>query len=202
MQQLADLTELYARRIEGEPLGPAIDQLNRATRKAVGLVEQAAAEAAREEASGLRDAQVPDGTLHALWRTRNDGVMVERAVSEPLPPALAGLGAAAADLLRVMAVTLRASALAMGSAKVIDLSGLEAARSRFEQAVQEIRRSRATSGMSFEAAARVFGLVFALESLCDNLEELVVRIAELSGQPAPVAPAPAPVVPTVPAAGP
>ena len=75
-------------------------------------------------------------------------------------------------------------------------------RAAFEEAVERMRRARLTSDMTFDAAARVYGLVFALESLLDNLAELADQVDELAAsapkrsffrpQTAPAAPAGAP----------
>jgi len=43
-----------------------------------------------------------------------------------------------------------------------------------------MRQARLTSDMTFDAAARIYGLVFALESLLDNLADLADRVDELA----------------------
>ncbi len=46
-----------------------------------------------------------------------------------------------------------------------------------------MRAARLTADMTVDAASRVFGLVFALESLVDNIADLGDRLAEMSPSP-------------------
>ncbi len=144
-------------------------------------VEQAMTEAARESASGFSEATVPDGLLSGLWRVRTDTVMVGRALAQPLPPVVAEiLSPCAMALLEATSTELRLMARAIVAGARLDSDGVVQPRARFEEAVERMRQARLTSDMTFDAAARVYGLVFALESLLGNIVELVGLITELA----------------------
>ena len=154
------------------------------TRRSLTKVEQAVADAARESASGFSQASIPEGLLLALWRVRGDIVTVGRALTAPLPPSIAAqLAEPAAALLEALGAELHAGAAAIASGAHIDEGAVAAAREAFEQAVERVRKARLTAGMTFDAAAMIWGLVFGLESLLTNAEELSDRIGEMA-QPA------------------
>jgi len=84
-----------------------------------------------------------------------------------------------------LAAQLDACALAIVTGSKLDEDAVRPARETFETAVENVRQARLTAGMTFDAAARIWGLVFALESLLANIADLAGRIAEMSGaQPA------------------
>lgn len=191
---LAGLLDLYARALAEGELGAGVSQAHQAARKQLAGVEQAIAEAARENASGLGEAQVSDALLRTLLRVRADTVMVGRALASPLPPAVAAvLAAPSGALLSEVAEQLRLCADPVEGQIRPSAEPLARPRVMFEQAVEGAREARLTAAMTFEEAARVFGLVFALESLMADIADLIDRIAEL--QAPPVAAAAAPVAP-------
>ncbi len=156
----------------------------RETRRSLTQVEQAAADAARENASGFSQASIPEGLLLALWRMRGDIVTVARALTAPLPPSIAAqLAGPSAALLEALGEELEAAAAAIAGGTRIDESAVAQAREAFEEAVERVRKARLTAGMTFEAAARIWGLVFGIESLLTNAGELSDRIDEMA-QPA------------------
>ena len=53
-------------------------------------------------------------------------------------------------------------------------------REAFEETVERVRQARLTADMTFDAAARIWGLVFALESLMANVGELALCISEMA----------------------
>ena len=189
-EQLAAVAELCAAQVL-QPSGDA-DRLlsaHQESRKSLAQVEQALTEAARERASGFSAANVPDGLFRSLSRARSDTVMVDRALAQPLPePAAAALSPAAAALLGAIAGELRRCASAARSGAEPAPSALEQARAPFETAVEAVRQARLTSELGFDAAARVYGLVFALESLRANVQDLHERIAD-AADAAPAVPA-------------
>ena len=156
----------------------------RETRRSLTQVEQAAADAARENASGFSQASIPEGLLLALWRMRGDIVTVARALTAPLPPSIAAqIAEPSAALLEALGEELEAAAAAIAGGTRIDESAVAQAREAFEEAVERVRKARLTAGMTFEAAARIWGLVFGIESLLTNAGELSDRIDEMA-QPA------------------
>ncbi len=184
--QLADLLDLYARHVV-EPVGEAqIHAAQQASRKSLAQVEQAVTETARENASGLRASSIPDGLGRTIWRVRTDSIMVWRALAQPLPPTVAQqLAAPAADLLSAMAQALRTCAQAIQSSEPVRRGVLRRPRAVFEEAVERVRQAKLTSDMGFDVAARVYGLVFALESLLTNVQDLADRIDEMATDPPP-----------------
>ncbi len=184
MDLMADLLELYGHRLEGRERQDEIHRSQQASRKALAQVEQAAAEAARESRSGLSSLAIPEGLVRSLLRVRSDAVMVGRALGQPLPEAAAeALQPTATALLTAMARALRDGGGALRDRRIPDSAPLAQPRAAFEEAVERIRQARLTADLGFDVAARVFGLVFALESLLANLKDLDSRIAELSGRP-------------------
>ena len=179
--ELAGLLEIHARRLEGGEVQDELHQAYQASRKTLTAVEQAATDAARENSTGFGEASLPDGLVDGLRRVRTDCVMVGRALAQPLPRAVSDTLAPCAEaLLRAMAGELRACARALNlDVTVVDTS-LTQPRAAFEEAVERMRQARLTSDMTFDAAARVYGLVFALESLLDNLADLADRVDELA----------------------
>ena len=187
-EQLAEVIELYAKRVLSPSVGEEerLHQAHLATRKSLAAVEQALAEAARERASGFSAPAMPDGLFRSLSRVRSDSVMVGRALAQPLPdPVAEPLAPAAAALLRALAEETRRIAAAARLGVEPAPTALDQPHAAFEEAVERVRQARLTSDMTFDAAARVFGLVFALESLLANLEDLRERIDETaSAEPA------------------
>ena len=192
-EQLAEVIRLCAGLLaDPEPEPDRLHTPHQATRKSLASVEQALTEAARERASGFSAPAIPDGLFRSLSRVRSDSVMVGRALAEPLPAPVSGqLASPAAELLEAMASELTACGAAARSGAEPQPSALDQPRAAFEAAVERIRQARLTSDMTFDGAARVFGLVFALESILANLQDLRERIAEAaSAAPsAPVQPA-------------
>ncbi len=114
--------------------------------------------------------------------------MIGRALAKPLPPASRDhIGPSAIALLEAVSIRIRNSAGALDAFQATPLDALDQARVAFETAVQQTRDARLTAEINFDAASRVFGLVFAMESLLANLSDLAHRIAEIAGQAAPSA---------------
>ena len=185
LRQLADLAALYAARFDAGALDLEARPSHQAIRKSLALADQALAEAERETLWGRRS-DTPEGLVRSLRRIANDAVMIGRALARPLPRASGErVGPVAVSLLEAIATRLRNSAGALDSSQATPPDSLDQARAAFEAAVQHTRDDRLTAEISFDAASRVFGLVFALESLLANLSDLAGRIAEVAGQAAP-----------------
>jgi uncharacterized membrane protein YccC len=184
MELTADLLSIIAAGLKGREIQAELHRSHQQLRKALTQVEQAVGEAERESASGLRQAAAPEGLARSLWRVRNDAVMVGRALAQPLPPAVAEpLAPCAAALLEAVERMLRSAAGAVREGKPAALDPIARPRAAFEEAVERVRRARLTSDMTFDPAARVFGLVFALESLLGNLHDLADRVGEMADGP-------------------
>lgn len=183
IQQIAGLQahilESYVLALRGTP-GPtdylkAQDDL----RAALAKLQTAMAEASRESASRLSDQSVSEALPRTLWRLRNDTVMVGRAVNTTLPEALSP---AAADMLEASSRFLRASADFLAGGPKPDRIAFAAAHQTFQTCFEGLREKGITRGLEFDGAARVFGLVFAIENLFANLGDFEERVEEALGQ--------------------
>jgi uncharacterized membrane protein YccC len=187
MRQLADLLTLFATRFDAGGVDEEARASHQGVRKSLGLAEQALAEAEQEALLGRR-ADAPEGLIRSLRRLSSDAIMIGRALAKPLPVASRKrIGPSAMALLRAAEMRLRNTAGALESGRVAPPDRLDEARAAFEIAVEQTRAARLTAEIEFDAAARVFGLVFAMESLLSNLSDLTDRVGELAGQAAPSA---------------
>ena len=177
---LAELLDHYALKLKGgatelEARGHYDDTL-----KALSKLQTAMTEADRESASKLSDHSVTDALPRTLWRLRNDCVMVGRALREPLPTP--GLTLQAAAMLSACAVFLRASAALLSGGARPDRIAFAQTHQAFQDAVEALRETGGTRALAFDDAARVFGLVFAVENLFGNLGDFEERIEEAAGK--------------------
>jgi uncharacterized membrane protein YccC len=162
-----------------DPL-PSLGELPDKLRKALNELETLADEVARERRNRLSNEPDPEPLYRTLRRLRQDIGAITRAFSEPLPeevqahfaePWLQFAQAAAAALadLGVMLVNRQAPP---------NLDRVTQTIAGFKVAVEEMRTAGATRSLSSDAVARVFGVVFILEQLRINLEDLASRTAE------------------------
>ncbi len=187
MRQLAELVALFASRFDAGGVDLEARPSHQAIRKSLALADQAVAETDRETFWGRRDEQ-PEGLVRSLRRLSGDAIMVGRALARPLPQASGErIGPSAVALLTAAETRLRSSAGALESFQSTPPDNLGEARAVFETAIEQARAARLTAEIDFDAASRVFGLVFAMESLMANLSDLADRIDELSGHAAPSA---------------
>lgn len=149
-------------------------------RAALAKLQAAVTEADRESASKLSDRSVSEALPRTLWRLRNDTVMVGRALHEPLPAP--GLAPAAADMLEASARFLRGAADLLAGGARPDRIAFAQAHQAFQTCVEALRERGVTRDLEFDAAARVFGLVFAIENLFANLGDFEERIEEAAGK--------------------
>jgi hypothetical protein len=145
-------------------------------RAALAKLQTGMAEADRESASKLSDRSVTDALPRTLWRLRNDTVMVGRTLHEPLPAA--DLAPAAADMLEACALFLRGAADLLAGGDPPDRIAFAEAHQAFQTRVESLREKGVTRDLEFDDAARVFGLVFAMENLFGNLGDFEERIEE------------------------
>ena len=187
MRQLAELMTLFAGHFDAGDMELEARASHQAIRKSLGLVDQALTEAERETLWGRR-ADAPEGLARSLRRLSGDAIMIGRALAKPLPEASRErIGPSAIALLQAAAMRFRNSAGALEDCQPTPPDSLDQARAAFETAVEQTRAARLTAEINFDAASRVFGLVFAVESLLSNLSDLADRIDELSGHAAPSA---------------
>ncbi len=145
-------------------------------RAALAKLQTAMTEAGRESASKLSDQSVSDALPRTLWRLRNDTVMVGRTLREPLPAH--DLEPAAADMLEASARFLRGTADLLAGGARPDRIAFAEAHQAFQTCVESLREKGVTRDLEFDDAARVFGLVFAIENLFGNLGDFEERIEE------------------------
>ena len=186
-RQMAELMILFGTHFDTGGVDLEARPLHQTVRKSLGLADQALAEAEREALWG-RQAEAPEGLVRSLRRLSGDAIMIGRALAKPLPQASGErIGPSATALLQSAATRLRSSAGALEDFRTTPPDTLEEARAAFEAAVEQTRAARLTAEINFDAASRVFGLVFAIESLLSNMSDLADRIEELSDHTAPSA---------------
>lgn len=149
-------------------------------RAALAKLQSGMTEADRENASRLSERSVSEAIPRTLWRLRNDTVMVGRALHEPLPAE--GLAPAAADMLGASAKFLRATADLLAGGPRPDRVAFAEVHQTFQTCVEGLRKQGLTRELEFDDAARVFGLVFAIENLFGNLGDFEERIEEAAGK--------------------
>ena len=187
MRQIADVLALFAWRFEAGGVDLEARPTYRAIRTTLSQADQALAETERETFPG-RATDAPEGLVRSLRRLYSDAIMIGRALAEPLPSAASErIGPTTIELLNTASAQLRGLAAAAESGKPAPPGSLVQVRQTFEASVGKVRAERLTASITLDAAARVFGLVFAVESLVANLSDLADRIAELNGQAAPSA---------------
>lgn len=180
MAQIAGILELYRRRLSGEPVLEEVDEAHAAIRRSLAALETVMAEAKREASSRLSPLVASEALPRTIWRVRNDTVTLERALSRPLPSAVFDkLGQAAMDMLAAERDALTGFAGAIEADKPADRAAIDAAHATFQKSVEEFRAAGLTRSLGFDTAARVFGLIFAIENLYGNLRDLADRVDEL-----------------------
>ena len=159
----------------GEPLSLSDDHVR--LRAALGSVEQAAADAARERASRLASGSTIPVIARALWRVRNDLILVARAIDTALPHAAAEVVAApAAAFIRAEAAYTGRCAAALRAGTAVPSGKEQATYQTFEAAFSSLRSTGVIRQLDFADAGRVFGLAFAIEVLRRDLADFGDRL--------------------------
>ncbi|MFZ5748051.1 MAG: FUSC family protein [Pseudomonadota bacterium] len=154
-------------------------------RKALIAIEAAMQDAERERQSRLGEHGIPPAVPRTLWRIRNDIVHVTRGLEDPLPePVAQAFGPIAAGLLRAEAAYAERCRLALGESRAVERGDAAERYAAFAAGVEALRQSQVTRGMDFAVVGRLFGLIFALEQLHRNLNDLADRIDEAAAAPA------------------
>lgn len=152
-------------------------------RAALATVEQAATDAERERASGLTYGAPAPVIARALWRIRNDLILVARALDVPLPPAAASVIAGpAAVLLAAEADYAGRCASALRSGGVAEPGDEQDLYQAFETAFGSLRQSGIIRELDFADAGRFFGLAFAIDILHRDLVDLGGRMGQEIGK--------------------
>ena len=159
---------------------PNLGELQDRVRKALNNLETLADEVARERRNRLSDEPDPEPLFRTLRRLRHDIAALTRALSDPLPdavqkrfsvPWLQCAQAAASTLIELGQALINREAAG-------NLDRLTLAIADFKGAVEEMRSTGETRGLTGDAVARVFGVAFVLEQLRINLEDLASRSTE------------------------
>ena len=180
LERIAVLLDEQAEAAEtGRPLpSPPVHAILRGQ---LNAVESALADAERERSSRLANHAIPPAVPRTLWRVRNDLVLVGRALHAPLPAAVAEtLGPAAGALLRAEAALARRCAAALRAPARVPREDIAARHDDFSARFDALRRAGLTRELDFDAAGRVFGLAFTLESLHRDLADLADRVDEVA----------------------
>jgi uncharacterized membrane protein YccC len=177
---LRDLLGQLERRLAGEQNREEVYQSHLQIRGALAGIEDVMTQAATERATRL-GAGAPEAVLRTLWRLRNDTVIVDRTLREPLPSQVSDrLTPAAAAMLAAAERYLSRCSDALPADQLVDDADLIAAHERFEGEIEAFRAAKLTDALDFDDASRVFGLIFALQNLFANLIDLGDRIDELA----------------------
>ncbi|QJU57919.1 FUSC family protein [Sphingomonas sp. AP4-R1] len=167
----------------GDTGTPALAGEHGPLRAALGAVEQAARDAERERASGLAYGAPPPVIARALWRIRNDLILVARAIDLPLPaPAAHLIAAPATALLAAEAEYAGRCATALRAGTAAATGDEQPLYQAFEEAFGSLRQSGLIRTMDFADAGRVFGLAFAIEILHRDLADLGGRLGQEIGK--------------------
>ena len=183
LRALRELMEIQLRDLAEAPDRTVMLEIHRRLRRAITRAESFAEEAKRERANRLSDAPDPDPVIRNLRRLNHDLTAVGRAVATPTP--LQGrqhLAEPVTALRRAIADFLTDAASAFATrGPPPPLGPVDTALVAFDEAIAAMRRSGALREHSGETVAQVYGLVFAVQQLRENLRDLADRIAERAG---------------------
>jgi uncharacterized membrane protein YccC len=185
LEATAKTTALLAEQLKAlgsavtEPI-PNLSELQDKVRKALNNLEILADEVARERRNRLSDEPDPEPLYRTLRRLRHDVSALTRALSDPLPnPVQQHFSAPWLQCAQAAAATLIDLGEALIGRKTAgNLHRLTQAIAGFKAAVEGMRSVGATRELTADAVARVFGVVFVLEQLRINLEDLASRTTE------------------------
>jgi len=177
---LADLLGDWLAVLAGGQERTRITQLQDDIRAAMASLEIVAGEAHQERRTYLTHEFDPDPLVRAVFRLRNDVVMIGRAAAEPLPePIVTRLRAsfeqtsqAAQHFLRTCADTLRERKNPPA------LNATEQALAKYTATIEELRREGVTRALPVENIGRLHALGFTLEQLRRDLEDFHSRVIE------------------------
>jgi uncharacterized membrane protein YccC len=185
LRDFAQLLEVLLQDLARAPDRSAAVAIFDRLRKSIASVEALAEDARHERTNRLTDAPDPEPVPRNLRRIRHDLTTIGRAVAAPLPqPASEHLSAAAHGLCEAMSSFLLAAAAALAGARPPpSLDEVDASLAGFQESMAALRQSGALPKLSVDAVSRIYGLVFAVQQLRENLAELSERIAERASSP-------------------
>ncbi len=171
-----ELLDHYAKLLRGQASDLSTAMSFDANRAAMAKLQTAMAEADREAATRLSLRSAPEALPRTLWRQRNDIVMIGRALAAPV--AIARLAEPAAAMIDAATRFLTQIAGLMENGARPDRLAFSEAHVAFQATIETLRAEGAIRDLPFDDAARVFGLVFAIENLHANLGDLADRLEE------------------------
>jgi uncharacterized membrane protein YccC len=177
---LADLLGDWLAVLAGGQDRKRITQLQDDIRAGMARLEIVAGEAHQERRTYLTHEFDPDPLVRAVFRLRNDVVMIGRAAAEPLPDPivltlrdpLEQISRAAQDFLRACADALR------GRKNPPAIDAVEEALAKIIAAIGELRREAAARALPVEGVDRLLAFGFSLEQLRQNLKDFRSRVVE------------------------
>ena len=177
---LADLLGDWLAVLAGGRDRTRITNLQDDIRAAMARLEIVAGEAHQERRTYLTHEFDPDPLVRAVFRLRNDVVMIGRAAAEPLAePVVAHLREPFEQISQAALHFLRACADALRERKNPPaLDAAEQALSKLTATIEELRREGATRALPVENIGRLYALGFTLEQLRRNLEDFRNRVIE------------------------
>jgi uncharacterized membrane protein YccC len=177
---LADLLGDWLAVLAGGRDKTRITQLQDDIRAAMARLEIVAGEAHQERRTYLTHEFDPDPLVRAIFRLRNDVVMIGRAAAEPLPePIVARMHAPFEQISQAVQHFLRTCADALRERKNPPaLDAAEQALAKFTATIEELRREGATRALPVENIGRLHALGFTLEQLRRNLDDFRNRVVE------------------------
>ncbi len=175
---MADVLDDYAEDVSRAAQIDRHNEVQLRIRLALSGIESVMIDADRERSSRLGEHRLTTALPRTLWRVRNDGISLSRAMG-PLPEDVAALiGAPTGALMQAEAAFMRACGSALVAGRRVERGDREARLKAFEAAMGNLRQSRLTHELSFDAVGHLFALGFALESLHRNLTDLGDRVDE------------------------
>jgi uncharacterized membrane protein YccC len=177
---LADLLHDWLAALGGGADRAHIEQLQDDTRAGMARLEIVAGEARQERRTYLTREFDPDPLMRAVFRLRNDIIMIGRALAEPLPDvAIARLGDQLARVSDAAQSYLREAGQALLARRNPPaLADVERTLQDLTAAVEVLRREGTTRALPADAVGRLFALGFALEQLRRNFEDFGNRVTE------------------------
>ena len=183
LQLMSDLFALLLDGIESDCDHNAVLGFHDRIRVAIERANTIADEVLRERASRLADAPDPEPLVRNLRRLSHDLVTISRvlatALPEPLRPRLArpakALSAAVGTALGGIGDAL------VNATPPPALDDVAAAIADYQAPMRAMRAEGVTRSLADDDVERVFGLAFALEQMCRNLDELASRTREAVG---------------------
>jgi uncharacterized membrane protein YccC len=184
---LADLLRdwLAGLALTGNSHVTGIVKLQDDVRAGMARLEVVSAEADEERRAHLTQEFDPKPLVRAIFRLRNDIVIIGRAAAEPFPQPIVTRLEKVFDLVSLAAQNfLRSCAEALRERKNPPaLESVEQALAQYASHIIDLRREGATRNLPSEQIGRLFTLEFALGQLQQDLKEFYCRVAECASSP-------------------